>query len=306
MDLHLRDLRYFEIAAEAGHLGRASDQLARSQPAVTKCIQRLEQAFGTPLFDRVGRGVRLTPVGEVLLARARLLRSTAEQVVTEIGDFAEGNAGHVRIGSGPVAADHLLPELCSEALAGGRRIRISIVIGPSSELRDQLRDGRIDLLIGLTSAGDPDFVSHPIVEDVVVVAAGRTHPVFQQARVTMESLLAYPWALPGSSVPSRIWLDNAFTSRGLARPTVQVEANSIPLLPRMIARTDLLSFISRHTLAQHRGSRLREVRLQPATLRRSLGVTVRADGYLSPAALRIVALLRDEGTRLFGPVASEG
>lgn len=189
MDLQLRDLRYFEMAAEAGHLGRAAGQLARSQPALTKCIQRLETAFGSPLFERAGRGIRLTPVGEVLLARARALRGMAEEAVREVNDFAEGRAGLVRIGSGPIAAGHLLPELCGLVLAGNNSTTIDIVVGPSLELRDQLREGRLDLLIGLTADGDPDLVSHAIAEDVVVVAASASHPVFAKPRVTLDTLL---------------------------------------------------------------------------------------------------------------------
>ncbi|MDB5847352.1 MAG: transcriptional regulator, LysR family, partial [Rhodoferax sp.] len=190
MDLHLRDLRYFETAAEMGHFGNAAEHLARSQPALTKCIQRLEEAFAHPLFEREGRGIKLTPVGEQLLIHARTLRNNAEDAVRQVQEFAQGHAGHVRIGSGPVAADHLLPELCSLALADGHKTTISIVVGPSWELREQLREGKIDVLIGLTIDGDPATVSHPILEDVVVVAATRTHPIFKKPRVTMESLLA--------------------------------------------------------------------------------------------------------------------
>ena len=298
MDLHLRDLRYFETAAELGHFGQAAEQLARSQPALTKCIQRLEEAFGSPLFERDGRGVKLTPVGEMLLGRARLLRNNAEELVRQVNEFAQGHAGHVRVGSGPVAADHLLPQLCSLALEGGHKTTIGIVVGPSWELREQLREGRIDLLVGLTMDGDPTTVSYPILEDVVVVAASRTHPVFALPRVTMQTLLAYQWALPAPNIPSREWLDMAFSTQGLAAPSVQIEASSIALLPRMIARTELLSFVSRHTLELHRADGLKEVRLKATTLRRQLGVTVRASGELSPAARRIVELLRSKGGAL--------
>ncbi|MET1116226.1 MAG: LysR family transcriptional regulator [Comamonas sp.] len=294
MDLHLRDLRYFETAAELGHFGHAAEQLARSQPALTKCIQRLEEAFGSPLFERDGRGVKLTPVGQMLLGRARLLRNNAEELVRQVNEFAQGHAGHVRVGSGPVAADHLLPQLCSLALEGGHKTTISIVVGPSWELREQLREGRIDLLVGLTIDGDPTTVSYPILEDVVVVAASRTHPVFALPRVTMQTLLNYQWALPAPVIPSRQWLDMAFSTQGLATPSVQIEASSIALLPRMIARTELLSFVSRHTLELQRGDDLKEVRLKATTLRRQLGVTVRASGELSPAAQRIVELLRSK------------
>ncbi len=305
MDLHLRDLRYFEVAAQKGHLGQAAASLARSQPALTKCIQRLEAAFGSRLFERVGRGIRLTPVGEVALARARALRSAADEAVREINDFASGDAGHVRIGCGPVAADYLLPEICALTIADGRKTTIDVQVGPSLELRRHLLDGGIDILIGMTVEGDPDLISHPIVDDVVVVVASREHPLFSTRRITMEGMLSYRWALPGKRIPSRQWLDTAFTAQGLARPQVQIETSSIPMLPRMIAKTHLLSFVSRHTL-QLQGTRsLKEVRLRATTLRRSLGLTTRREGYLSPAAVRVIKLLRTRGRTLFANATTD-
>jgi len=299
MDLHLRDLRFFETVAELGHLGRAAEQVGRSQPALTKCIQRLEQVIGSPLFERAGRGIRLTPVGEVLLARCRLLRSASDEVVREVRDFAQGSAGQVVLGSGPIAAEHLVPELCRAVLADAPRVKIDVVVGPSYELRSQLRQGKLDLLVGLAVDSDPELVSHPLVEDVVVVAADRGHPIFRRQRVQMPALLEYGWALPSAHIPSRQWLDLAFSARGLPAPDVKLESGSIALLPRTVARTELLTFVSRHSLALERGAALREVKLQATTLRRSLGVTHRRAGYLSPAAQRVLKLLKQKGKSLF-------
>ncbi|WP_218509168.1 LysR family transcriptional regulator [Variovorax sp. dw_308] len=307
MDINLRDLKYFETVAELGHLGQAADKLGRTQPALTKCVQRLEEAFGSALFERKGRGIQLTPVGEVLLMRARLLRSATEEALREVGDFARGNAGHVRIGSGPIAADHVLPEICSLLLAEAPGTTIDITIAPSMALRERLREGTIDLLIGLMSEHDDAFVTHSIVEDVVVVATSPSHPVFDLPKVTMNALLQWNWVLPDQATPSRQWLDAVFQSHGLAKPTVQINANSIPLLPRLIARTDLLSFLSRHTLGTgDRRNALREVPLKETTLRRKLGVTYRKEGYLSPAAQRLVTLLRSRGERLFTSAMATG
>jgi DNA-binding transcriptional LysR family regulator len=299
MDLHLRDLRFFETVAELGHLGRAAEQVGRSQPALTKCIQRLELVIGSPLFERAGRGIRLTPVGEVLLARCRLLRSASDEVVREVRDFAQGSAGQVVLGSGPIAAEHLVPELCRAVLADAPRVKIDVVVGPSYELRTQLRQGKLDLLVGLAVDSDPELVSHPLVEDVVVVAADRGHPIFRRQRVQMPALLEYGWALPSAHIPSRQWLDLAFSARGLPAPDVKLESGSIALLPRMVARTELLTFVSRHSLALERSAALREVKLQATTLRRSLGVTHRRAGYLSPAAQRVLKLLKQKGKSLF-------
>ena len=68
----------------------------------------------------------------------------------------------------------------------------------------------------------------------------------------------------------------------------------------MVARTELLTFVSRHTLALERSADLRELKLQATTLRRNLGVTYRRAGYLSPAAQRVLKLLRQKGKALFG------
>nr|WP_315593112.1 LysR family transcriptional regulator [uncultured Cupriavidus sp.] len=298
MDIQLRDLRYFEAVAELGHIGQAAEKLGRTQPALTKAVQRLEEAFGSELFERKGRGIRLTPVGEVLLARARMLRGATEEALREVGDFAKGNAGHVRIGTGPIAAEHVLPELCNMLLEEAPATTIDITVAPSLVLRERLKEGSLDLLIGMMAEHDDALVSHPIVEDVVVVVASRNHPVFSLPRVTLKSLLSWRWVLPAASIPSRQWLDAAFQAHGLPPPSTQIDANSIPLLPRLIAKTELLSFLSRHTLREHRHV-LSEVPLKEATLRRKLGVTYRRHGYLSPASLRLLALLQHRGSELF-------
>lgn len=64
MNLNIRDLKFFYIIAEEGSLGQASERIGRSQPALSKCIQRLEDEVGTPLLARSGHGVTLTAAGK--------------------------------------------------------------------------------------------------------------------------------------------------------------------------------------------------------------------------------------------------
>src|SRR5690242_4165693 len=111
--MDVRDLAYFETIATTGHLGRAAEQLGRTQPALTKCIRRLESSVGSELFVRAGRRLKLTEVGEVLLSRASRLRSAMDEALREVTDLAKGVAGHVRIGAGATMAHHLLPQACS-------------------------------------------------------------------------------------------------------------------------------------------------------------------------------------------------
>jgi DNA-binding transcriptional LysR family regulator len=297
--LDLRDLRYFETIAEAGHLGRAAKQLCRSQPALTGCIRRLEQALGTQLFERVGRGIRHTPAGEVLVKRAQRLHVAADETAREMQEIAQGNTGHIRIGILPTVAQLFLAPVCRLFLAEAKGVTLKTILGQNDVLNASLKAGELDLVISFEAETDDQFVSHTISEDVCVVAAASSHEIFRK-RVKMQDLLAYRWVLGGPSVESRQWLDRAFDLHRLPRPSVQIETNSVLLLPPIIVQTGLLSFISRRHLARGRlGSLLKEVRLKETTMHRWFKVMYRKDGYLPPAARRLVTLVSTKGNNLF-------
>lgn len=107
---------YFETIAELEHLGRAAERVHRSPPALTKGIRRLEESLGTPLFERVGRGLRLTAAGRALQRRAKLLDVAIDDTLREVGAVAKGAAGHLRIGVAPTMAQYLLPGACNAFL----------------------------------------------------------------------------------------------------------------------------------------------------------------------------------------------
>jgi DNA-binding transcriptional LysR family regulator len=297
--MDLRDLNYFETIAELGHLGRAAEKLNRSQPALTKSIQRLEESFGTRLFQRDGRRIKLTPVGELLQARGRELQQSIAQTQREVRDFASGAVGNIRLGCAATMAQYLLPKLTSALFQRSPDVTLKIVIGQDDLLRDSLRAGQMDMIVCALITDDEQVRSFPILKDEAVVIASKDHPIFK-TRYSMADLCSYRWVLPPEGVSSRKWLDQAFSSQGLAMPRVQIEANSIPLLPGLIERTSLLSFTARETLEfgnnmQH----LREVVVDGTTMKRTIGCSVRSGGYLSPAAQAMVQMLRDSSGEFF-------
>jgi DNA-binding transcriptional LysR family regulator len=87
--MDLRDLRYFEAIAELQHVGRASAKLHRTQPALTSSVRRLEEDCGVVLFERAGRGIRLTAAGKVLLKWAQRMRFDVEDAKREIAGIGD-------------------------------------------------------------------------------------------------------------------------------------------------------------------------------------------------------------------------
>ena len=292
--MDLRDLRYFETIASLQHVGRAAEALHRSQPALTSSIRRLEEACGAPLFERAGRGIRLTAAGKVLLRWAQRLRFDMEDARREIDAIGSGLAGHIRIGIVPTAAQFLLPAAARQLLQEGPEVTLRTVVGLVETLKPLLRQGELDMVVGTETHAEPGIVSRVLAEDAIVVAASATHELFR-GKPTLKDLTRYRWALQPPGAPIRDWLDHTFDRRRLPRPRVQVESTMLIMLPTLIAQTGLLSFISRHHLLARGGpSELKEIPLKETTMVRRLVVAYRDKGFLPPAAERLIELLARE------------
>ncbi|MBL8303349.1 MAG: LysR family transcriptional regulator [Ideonella sp.] len=288
--MDLRDLRYFETIAELQHLGRASARLHRTQPALTSSIRRLEADCGAALFEKSGRGIRLTSAGKVLLKWAQRMRFDEEDARRELQSIGAGLSGHVRIGIVPTAAQFLLPPVARRLLQEAPEVTLRTVVGLIDTLKPLLHAGELDLMVATESAAEVGWTSKKLAEDVIVVAASDKHPVFR-TEPTLRDLTAHAWALQPPGAPTRDWLDHTFDRQGLPRPRVQVETTMLLMLPTLIVQTGLLSFISRHHLqGRSRIPGLQEVPVKGAAMRRRLVVTYRTNGFLSPAARRLLEL----------------
>ncbi|HEX5140884.1 MAG TPA: LysR family transcriptional regulator [Dehalococcoidia bacterium] len=297
--LDLRDLRYFEAIAEAGHLGRAAKVVHRSQPALTGCIRRIESIVGTPLFERVGRGIRLTAAGLALARRARDLRVASDDTVREIAEVGAGVSGHVRVGVLPTLARFLMPPLVRLFLQEVPGVTLRTVIAQNDVLGSHLEAGDVDFIVTTAVRASADIVNHAVLEDEAVVIASRDHPILKK-KARLKDLLDYGWVLAPPAVGTRQMIEQVFYSRGLPGPRVQIETNLILMMPTLIRQTDLLTFTSRrHVDLAGAESDLREVPLKETTMRRRFDVVYRRDLYLSPAAQKMIDLLRRRGRALF-------
>ena len=290
--MDLRDLRYFETIAELEHVGRAAARLHRTQPALTSCVRRLEEACGAALFEKTGRGIKLTAAGHALRRWAQRTRLDVESARREIGDIGRGLSGHVKLGIVPTAAQFLLPPVARDLIAEAPEVTLKTHVGLVDLLTPLLRAGDIDLMVGTEGVKESGFTSRYLAEDVIVVAASANHPVFDKPRPALKDLARWRWVLQPPGAPTRDWLDQTFDRHNLPRPVVQVESTMLLMLPALIGETGLLSFISRlHLQAGRSGAALRELEMPVATMRRRLVATYRDSGYVSPAAQRLIDLL---------------
>jgi len=291
--MNLADLHMFEQIAELGTLSLAARIVGRTQPALTKCVDRLEAEVGAPLLQRSGRLLKLTESGQVLLASARRMRLVSTQAKQQIADLASGHVGVVRIGIGAPALEHLLPGVLAQLLREAPMATFEVTIGTSATLDTALRRGDIDVRIGpAPSALDPSLEYRFLWREESVIAARHGHALARPG-VKVADLQGAGWALPEHSIPPREWLYGLLHRHGLPPPRVVIEANLIQIQPLLIVATDLLTVVSRRSLeATTIGTLLSPLPLEGAALKRDFGVCWLSDTYLSPATRILLDILQ--------------
>jgi len=292
--MELRDLEYFRIVARHGHIGRAAGELGLTQPALSKSVARLEAAVGAQLLERTARGVVLTQVGIALIARATHIHSAVDGALREAKDLSSGISGHLRIGTGPTAGEHLLPAVCAELLRGSPALFIQVVTGLSDVLLAALERGELDLVFGSFPEPRIAGMTYEVLgEDVLTVFTRRRHALARARQVDLGRLADVRWALPNASVTSRRTLERVLQAQRLPAPDVALESNSTQVLLAAVARSDMVGYLP--TGAVRASGSMRELALldvAPLRIERSLGVISRPGAYLPPVAARLMGALR--------------
>lgn len=286
--MDIRDLHYFQAICEYDTYEQAAEAVARSKPALLKSVRRLETRLGSKLFERQGRGKKLTPVGCVLLEKARSLTHIAANVEGDVRGYARGEAGVIRIGTGTTPAELILPNVCRRLYAVAPAVRIILLIGMTDLLYDYLYKNEVDLIICPASPGhNSDFEMIPLQDDEVVVAAGANHPLVNDT-ITLEKLAACDWVLPSRSASNRTWLDNVFIANGLNTPIAKVETDSLSALPKFVEQMNLLTFTGRRSLGS-----LTEIAHPKTTLSRKYAASIKRDSYRPPAVTKFLGVLEE-------------
>ncbi|MBO0144711.1 LysR family transcriptional regulator [Agrobacterium sp. Ap1] len=295
--MDIRDIRYFLKVSEHGHLGKAAEELHISQPALSKCIQRLEAIYDVHLFERAGRGIALTEAGHLLRERYQLLEQDLLDIRREVSSYSSGIAGTVRIGCSGSIASFFLPSVCRAMQERAPDLKVLIRVGMDDALEDALRAGAIDVIIvpDRKEISDGLIVSAPLLSDTVVVVAREGHPLAGRTS-TLSELLQFGWVLPTPTVSIRQWLEKVFADKGLPAPQPTVTAAPLVPAPYILAETDLLSFMSRRNLTARRP--LVELVNEQTTMHRQFVISHRARSFVSPAVRYFVTLLQQEARDL--------
>jgi DNA-binding transcriptional LysR family regulator len=294
-DLH--SLRIFLLVAQTGNLTKAAEKSHLTLSALSKRIAELERTLDCALFTRLPRGLDLTPAGLELVNHARRVLDTVNRMAGEMGDFAIGVRGHVRIWANTSAVIQFLPQDLAAFLRDQPLVRVSLEEKLSDDVVAAVVAGEADMGIFADNVPSHGLEKFLYRSDRLVVLVPSEHPLAAQSEVSFSDTLDYDFVglNHGSSLLQRL-TDASVAQDKPLRLRIQVSSFDgicrmieaglgIGVLPDGAVRADIL------------GAGLRAVPLTDPWASRTLWLGTKSGAALLPEASKLLAHLRQAGAQ---------
>jgi len=189
MRFDLTDLKLFLHVVEAGSITAGAERMHLAVAAASTRIRNMELELGTPLLNRDRQGVQPTPAGRTLLHHARLLLQQAERMRGELGEYADGLKGHIRLLSNTNALTEFLPEPLSNFLASHPHVNIDLEERLSDEIVAAVADGKADIGIVAGTEDVSGLEVFPFRVDRFVLVTARNHRLANTESISFSDVL---------------------------------------------------------------------------------------------------------------------
>lgn len=181
--MNVRDLSYIVAIDRHGSITRAAEACNVTQPTLSTQVAKLERELGVTLFEREGRGLRLTTAGRSVLDHAHRVLGAVDDLVAAAQDHRDPFAGTLRLGLIPTLAPYLLPHLLPRMHVALPRLKPTIVEEQTATLLEHLRAGSIEAAMIATDPQDSRLASIALFEEPLWVAVSAHHPLARKKTV---------------------------------------------------------------------------------------------------------------------------
>jgi DNA-binding transcriptional LysR family regulator len=298
--VEIHQLESFIRVADEGSITRAAEALHLSQPAVTNHIRALERELRAPLFDRTGRGVRLTAAGQALLEYARRSLGLLADGRRALLDMQEGAAGRLLLGVGVTTCIFHLPAWLRRFRETNPGVDVTVRTGRSREIAQLAVEREIDLGIVTSPVTQVELRVEGLFDEEIVLVTPPEHP--------LAGTVAPPEALGSASLilfrtgaGFRDYLDRSFAAAGL-RAQVKMESDSVEAIKSFVQVGLGISFLPAASVAAELevGTLSRAWIAGLPELSRRTAIVYRPERYLSAPASGFLAVLSER----YGPLGN--
>jgi LysR family hydrogen peroxide-inducible transcriptional activator len=191
MEMH--QLRYFAKVAELGNVTRAAEACHVSQPSLSQQIAKLERELGQPLFERLGRGVRLTEAGRLFKRYADQILSLTEDACTRVADTPD--SGRLVLAAIPTIAPYYLPAVLMRFARECPKAQIEIVEDTTANILRLLAHGDADLAILALPIQAPHVHTRTLFTEELLAVLPSHHRLAREPKIGVKDLVAEPFVV---------------------------------------------------------------------------------------------------------------
>ena len=203
--MNTRQIRQFLAVAEALNFRKAAERLHMAQPPLSVAIKRMEDELGGALFVRERRGVRLTPLGEAIMADARQIAFHADHLRQAAISTAAGLAGTLRVGFVGSATYSLLPRALPLFRARYPLVTLELHDSTTTVILREIQAGHLDLGLVRFPVFEPNHAAVvPVEYDRLVVALPLAHPLAKRRQLKLHDLSSEPFVMYSASAAQNL------------------------------------------------------------------------------------------------------
>lgn len=239
-----KQLQALLLVARHQSVSRAAEALHVTQPAVSLQLRMLEEAAGTPLTRKAGRGIQLTAAGEVVVDFADRIVRLWEEAGDEVAALKGAMSGTLRIGA-VMTAEYLLPPMLVQFTTERPDVRIKLQVGNRNEIISMLARHEIDLAVMGTPPRElrtnaARFARHPMA-----FVASPSHPLMKKKRVSLADISEQNLLVRERGSGTRTAIERLYKETGNALH-IGSELSSNEAIKRMVAAGLGVAFLSVH------------------------------------------------------------
>ena len=285
--------KLFLDAADLGSLSKVAVTYGTSQPHISRQIGELEHQCGGRLFERTGRGVTLTELGQRIAPKIRAWLANTEQLLNDVRTSAGTPIGKVRIGSLPSTAHPLVTTLYKRLKEQYPLVQLAVREGQGAQLETWLEDGTVDLAILFRTQPSPNHGDIYLVDTPTYLVSAAGDRLTSRPRVPFSALRNLPLVLFCRPSSWRNRLDQLAAEHGISL-NVALEADLLRLQTHIVADGGVYALLGPYAInAASKNLRLQSSKLVDPVISRYIALAMSRHGQLTLASRTVMQVLRE-------------
>lgn len=286
MDWH--QIKYFQTVAKVQHFTKAAEELAISQPGLSRSIAKLEEELEVQLFDRRGRNIYLNRFGKMFLKRVENAIQQIENGKKEIWDEIHPNIGNISLSFLPSLGIDLVPDLISTFQKDHPEVTFQLTQASNQEIIDELKAGATDVAFITFHHEDEALVYKQLLNEPLFLVVSYDHPIATFEEVHLHEVKNEPFiSFKDSNVLHNI-IEDLCNDAGFS-PHIVFKAEDIGTVSGLVGANLGVSLVPDIKVVNK--NKVKLIRVKEPNCSREIGMAYVKDSYLSPVVNNFIQFI---------------